>query len=209
MSEINTKTYRGKHINVTFESKRCSHGGDCIKSLPSVFNLKARPWINLQDCDLNKLAETINQCPSGALSFSEASDETVSLKVTANGPLNIRGQLTLKENFKDTGSIHSKVSLCRCGLSKNMPYCDASHLKEFKANGNFDKRPAAVTKQAPANNLNIICVENGPLMCQGNVEMHSADGETITVIDPALCRCGASMRKPFCDGTHNKIKFKT
>jgi len=67
----------------------------------------------------------------------------------------------------------------------------------------------AQTEQAASSEVDVICVENGPLMCRGNVDMFDATGEKRTVIDPALCRCGASKRKPFCDGSHNKAEFKT
>ena len=155
------------------------------------------------------MIKTVQQCPSGALQFTEASDTSVSLSLTPDGPINVRGDLKIKANFNDIGTQASRVSLCRCGLSKNKPYCDASHLKNFSEQGHFDQRPAAATKQAASDSMDIICVENGPLMCRGNVDIHAANGESITVIDPALCRCGASKRKPFCDGTHNKIGFNT
>jgi len=211
MTESNKKIkiYRGKTLNVSFDASRCSHGGNCIKTLPSVFNLKARPWINLDNCDNAELIKTVKHCPSGALQFHESTDTTVSLKVTKNGPLNLRGNLQIKAHFNDTGTSVERVSLCRCGHSKNMPYCDASHLKTFKDDGNFAKRSTAETQQEPAEAVDVICVENGPLMCKGNIAMQAANGETMTVINPALCRCGASKRKPFCDGSHNKIDFKT
>jgi len=177
---------------VSFDANRCSHGGNCIKSLPSVFNLKARPWIKLEDCAIDKLISTINNCPSGALNYSESVDQTVSAQLIRNGPVNLRGNINLKKSFQEVGLSNQRLSLCRCGLSKNKPFCDTSHLKKFQDKALIDHRPA-----------------NGPLMCKGNVKFIASDGEELTVIDPAICRCGASNRKPFCDGTHNKIKFKT
>ncbi len=52
--------------------------------------------------------------------------------------------------------------------------------------------------------------EDGPLIVRGDFELRTADGEPI---DPgrgtiALCRCGKSAIKPFCDGTHKTIQFK-
>jgi CDGSH-type Zn-finger protein/uncharacterized Fe-S cluster protein YjdI len=209
MSKEKIKTYHGKHIDVSFDASRCSHGGDCLKNLPSVFNLKARPWINLEDCETQDVIGAVRQCPSGALQIHESADTSVSMKVVRGGPLNIRGNLVLKSEFKDAGTNLPRVSLCRCGLSKNKPFCDASHRKHFKDAGKFNKRPAAATSQEPTQNVDIICVENGPVMCRGNIAMQSSDGENITVIDPALCRCGASSNKPFCDGSHNKIDFNS
>ena len=203
------KIYQGEDLNVSFNAKLCSHGGACIKNLPSVFNLKASPWINLEDCDTSQVITVVNQCPSGALSYQEATDKHVSATLIPNGPINFRGEISVKRNFQDKGSSAQRISLCRCGLSKNKPFCDASHRMKFKDAGQLDHRPASKTKQEAAENISITCVEDGPLMCQGNLQLIASDGEALTVIDPALCRCGASKRKPFCDGSHNKISFKT
>ncbi len=52
-------------------------------------------------------------------------------------------------------------------------------------------------------------IKNGPYIVKGEVELIDADGNKFPV-EPrmALCRCGASTEKPFCDGTHSKIGFK-
>jgi len=51
--------------------------------------------------------------------------------------------------------------------------------------------------------------KNGPLMVYGNITVKHKDGtETQKHHVTALCRCGASANKPFCDGTHVKIGFK-
>ena len=52
--------------------------------------------------------------------------------------------------------------------------------------------------------------EDGPLIVRGDFELVTPDGE---VIDPgrgtvALCRCGKSAIKPFCDGTHKAARFR-
>jgi len=52
---------------------------------------------------------------------------------------------------------------------------------------------------------------DGPLIVRGDFEILGLDGEVIpngraTV---ALCRCGVSSIKPFCDGTHKLVKFRT
>jgi CDGSH-type Zn-finger protein len=56
----------------------------------------------------------------------------------------------------------------------------------------------------------IVPYENGPLIVRGDFELRTPDGEPI---DPgratiALCRCGKSAIKPFCDGTHKAIQFR-
>jgi CDGSH-type Zn-finger protein len=52
---------------------------------------------------------------------------------------------------------------------------------------------------------------NGPCVVEGDVELVDVNGEKIDTSDRpriALCRCGGSTTKPFCDGTHSKIGFQ-
>ena len=52
---------------------------------------------------------------------------------------------------------------------------------------------------------------NGPYLVEGDVELVDVNGNKVdTTGKPriALCRCGASVTKPFCDGTHSKIGFQ-
>ena len=85
-------------------------------------------------------------------------NKKVVLKIMPNGPISIQGHVNLKDKFKDTGTSYPQVNLCRCGLSKNMPYCDNNHFDNFDDSGDFDMRPAVATKQEPVSNLTIICV---------------------------------------------------
>jgi CDGSH-type Zn-finger protein len=57
--------------------------------------------------------------------------------------------------------------------------------------------------------VTIEIVKNGPLIVNGPVELKDADGELYPVKERiALCRCGGSTTKPFCDGTHSRIGFQ-
>src|ERR1044071_6483102 len=57
--------------------------------------------------------------------------------------------------------------------------------------------------------LTIETIKNGPYIVTGEVELIDADGNKFPVEKRmALCRCGASTEKPFCDGTHSKIGFQ-
>ncbi|MBM3218998.1 MAG: CDGSH iron-sulfur domain-containing protein [Candidatus Rokubacteria bacterium] len=52
---------------------------------------------------------------------------------------------------------------------------------------------------------------NGPYVVEGEVELIDVDGNRIDTSDKprtALCRCGSSVTKPYCDGTHNKVGFQ-
>ena len=50
--------------------------------------------------------------------------------------------------------------------------------------------------------------DNGPLIVEGDFTLTDAAGNEIPIVKRALCRCGGSTMKPFCDGTHSKIGFQ-
>jgi CDGSH-type Zn-finger protein len=50
--------------------------------------------------------------------------------------------------------------------------------------------------------------DNGPYIVQGDFTLTDMNGNEIPVKKAALCRCGGSTTKPFCDGTHSKIGFQ-
>ena len=56
--------------------------------------------------------------------------------------------------------------------------------------------------------INIKVRDNGPLVVEGDFTLTDASGNDIPVVKKALCRCGGSTTKPFCDGTHSKIGFQ-
>jgi CDGSH-type Zn-finger protein len=57
--------------------------------------------------------------------------------------------------------------------------------------------------------VTIETIKNGPYIVTGEVELIDADGHKYPIEKRmALCRCGASTEKPFCDGTHSKIGFQ-
>jgi len=61
--------------------------------------------------------------------------------------------------------------------------------------------------KGPVTKLNVL--QNGPLKVEGNFELFDAEGNEVeTKSKVAICRCGASENKPFCDGSHSKIGFQ-
>ena len=50
---------------------------------------------------------------------------------------------------------------------------------------------------------------NGPYVVTGSIELRDTNGNVLpTQESTVLCRCGASTKKPFCDGTHSRIGFQ-
>jgi CDGSH-type Zn-finger protein len=56
--------------------------------------------------------------------------------------------------------------------------------------------------------VTIKILDNGPYVVQGEFKLVDASGKDVPVKKAALCRCGGSSTKPFCDGTHSKIGFQ-
>jgi uncharacterized Fe-S cluster protein YjdI len=121
-------------IEVAFDPNRCAHAGECLLRAPGVFNLRARPWIQPQHLDADRLADVIHRCPSGALTYrrldggpSERPDAEVTFKVQKNGPIHVRGMVEMVDGEGQPFTIGPRAALCRCGHSENKPFCDGSH----------------------------------------------------------------------------------
>lgn len=65
------KTYSNKVISVRWQDQLCAHCGNCVDALPAVFNVNARPWINLDGATPEAITAAVNDCPSGAISIAK------------------------------------------------------------------------------------------------------------------------------------------
>lgn len=61
------RRYAREGAAVTFEAAKCQHAAECVRGLPTVFDTKARPWIQPEHGTIDELAAVIARCPSGAL----------------------------------------------------------------------------------------------------------------------------------------------
>ena len=84
---------------------------------------------------LEHIKALIEKCPSGALSYSikgqaqPAADREPAITIEKNGPLRITGGIELKDANWGQGAPQEHYTLCRCGASKNKPFCDGTHAK--------------------------------------------------------------------------------
>ncbi len=125
--------YTGKKIVIHDNRGICSHAGFCTSNLPSVFLMGVEPWIDPDQEDPQKIIETIKKCPSGALSYSINNKENrdqeraSAIKMSRNGPYCLEGSVELKNINKGVEASDEHFALCRCGGSKNKPFCDGTH----------------------------------------------------------------------------------
>ena len=62
-----SRTYSGGAIEVLWEPRLCIHVRNCVRRLPQVFNPEVRPWVVVDAADADRVAATIETCPTGAL----------------------------------------------------------------------------------------------------------------------------------------------
>lgn len=128
-------SYEGTQVSVHFNKLVCSHAGACLRLMPDVFDLKQRPWIQVDDADVEDIKRVVRACPSGALQYSEGGDPeglsptAARVSVEPNGPYRVQ-HIECDADDWAAGQDPSKYVLCRCGLSKNKPFCDGTHFED-------------------------------------------------------------------------------
>lgn len=211
-----TKTverYAGKSIVLEIHAERCIHARHCVLNLPDVWVANTPgAWVHPDAAEIHKVVSVAERCPSGAIQYerldgsgNEAPPPVNTLRINENGPLAIHADLVV-----DGEANSMRATLCRCGASRNKPYCDGSHAAAgFRATGEPDTlASASVPLELRGGTLTVDRLANGPLSVSGPLEILSGTGRAVHRATTAyLCRCGASSNKPFCDGSHVAIGF--
>jgi CDGSH-type Zn-finger protein len=127
--------------------------------------------------------------------------------IRPDGPLVAKGNIEILDVNGEVIARGDDIALCRCGASKNKPFCDGSHKDiDFCDDAQFsDQKTEAIEGTGP---LVIQCRANAMLLAKGPMAITSRDGKSSTTRNKAaLCRCGASENKPFCDARHKPCGF--
>lgn len=125
--------YKGENITIHDNRGSCAHAGFCTDGLPSVFKLGTEPWIDPQGASADEIKEIIGRCPSGALSYSIDNKEhrdregDPSIFIAPHGPYVVSGGPELLDCERGDGVSPEHFTICRCGGSKNKPFCDGTH----------------------------------------------------------------------------------
>lgn len=148
------RIYSNGDIVIYWRADLCVHNTVCYRTLRSVFDPSKRPWVNPQGADSESIKAVIEKCPTDALTFrwvddakneiegstklykgdqsefSKTKNEESSVckvNIRPNGPIIIEGECEV-ENGGVVLKQQKMYSFCRCGMSKNMPYCDGAHF---------------------------------------------------------------------------------
>ena len=127
------RSYPGKTIIIHDNRCVCAHRGHCTDSLPAVFRLGERPWIDPDGAPPDEIARVIEMCPSGALSYSRHDEMHKNWKtekkviVTRDGPYDVEGGIEFRDERCNHPETTDHYTLCRCGASENKPFCNGRH----------------------------------------------------------------------------------
>ena len=127
------RSYAGPGITIHDNRSICAHAAHCTAGLDTVFRYGMRPWIDAAAAPVQRIVEAVRRCPSGALTCTidgaGPADEVSppAITVTKDGPYAVTGVALPSVAFAK-GAPPDRYTLCRCGASKNKPFCDGSHF---------------------------------------------------------------------------------
>ena len=208
-------SYPGKMMDVAWDGRLCIHVGECTRASGELFVGGREPWCQPDLADFKEITEVVERCPTGALTAvrndsgnTESAPDTNSIVVSNNGPLYVRGELEIDGAKDDMPGVRFRAALCRCGKSENKPFCDNSHeVAEFRDRAAVGESGPGV--ETEGGQLSVKRAPNGPLLINGNVTIFAGSGrQAWKGSTTALCRCGESKNKPFCDGSHREAGFE-
>lgn len=137
------KEYSNGEITVVWKPDECIHSTICFKKLPNVFKPRERPWVKINAESTAQIIDTVEACPTDALTWrydnadlnekneknmNEIKSTKPEIQISENGPLRIPAEINLKDASGKILKVNEDKYVCRCGQSKNKPFCDGSHM---------------------------------------------------------------------------------
>jgi len=217
------KSYVGKKITIHDNRGICDHSGFCTDGLPAVWKKGVEPWIEPDGAEVEEIIAIIEKCPSGALSYSiedvEHRDQgrTPAIRIAKDGPYWVVGGIELQNEPRGEEASLEHYSLCRCGGSKNKPFCDGTHwhigFKDEKPDAetavptdNAETEASATPPQQSADGEGWVRVAEAAEIGEGQVRSVTADGKAMVITHHngefgALDSKCPHQRGPLGDGT--------
>jgi uncharacterized Fe-S cluster protein YjdI len=148
MTKSNNREYTNGEITVFWKPDTCIHATICFMKLRKVFDPTKRPWVNMEGASTQEIIDIVEQCPTDALTWKwnrdlttaekeeltnePAGDEMVpapvaEITIIENGPALVKGKFRLQKTSGEKYETAEQIALCRCGASRNKPFCDGSH----------------------------------------------------------------------------------
>lgn len=117
-------TYPGVAITVTDNRGICAHSGFCTDRVPTAFRADQEPFVAPSGARADEISAAVRACPSGALGSPQVPlpQRDLAIEVSKDGPYRVTGTVAL-----DGDETREHYSLCRCGQSRNKPFCSGMH----------------------------------------------------------------------------------
>lgn len=138
------RKYTNGEITVFWHPKKCIHATTCYRELIEVFNPRKRPWVNMDGASTEEIIRVVKLCPTQALAFkynkdmdgdkqaeinSSPKETDAEARIMEDGPLVLKGSFILYDIQGNELKHFKMTSLCRCGASITLPFCDGTHRK--------------------------------------------------------------------------------
>jgi CDGSH-type Zn-finger protein/truncated hemoglobin YjbI len=136
-------TYVGQQVTILDNRGICQHSGFCTDRLASAFHVGQEPFVTPSGGRMDEIVRAVRDCPSGALSLAidgrearelvdHANQREPAIEVSKDGPYRITGGIPLADAdehdvTRSQGSSLEHYALCRCGHSRNKPFCSGAH----------------------------------------------------------------------------------
>jgi CDGSH-type Zn-finger protein len=134
-------SYPGVRVTVLDNRGVCQHAGFCTDRLASVFHAGSEPFVTPSGGRMDEIVGAVRACPSGALSYAvdgrEAREHVdqarpPEVEVSRDGPYRVTGAVALlgpdgRPEPRAEGASAEHYALCRCGQSRNKPFCSGMH----------------------------------------------------------------------------------
>ncbi len=210
-----TATYSGETASVTWDGPLCIHAGECGRAKNALFVSGRDPWCNPDEVPVEVVDDVVARCPTGALWYDVADggagqqvDSSENHVVVSNdGPIFLSGDLQIQGAPDRLKGLAFRAALCRCGASQNKPFCDNAHREAgFRDHGAVGE--SGSEDEGGEGTLSVRALQDGPLLLNGPHTIVTGAGRAAwRGSKSALCRCGQSKNKPFCDGAHKGAGF--
>ena len=138
------RKYTNGEITVFWQPKKCIHATTCYRELIEVFNPRKRPWVKMDGASTEEIIRVVKLCPTQALAFkynkdidgdkqaeinSGPKESDAEARIMEDGPLVLKGSFVLYDIHGKELKHFKMTSLCRCGASITLPFCDGTHRK--------------------------------------------------------------------------------